>query len=157
MTRKALVLTLACCAAFAAGALTTKPAKKFPYVSDELNKPCGKTVFEWRCMANRIQQEPKPIRLCREFDVLHFIGTPLSQSLVVKANLTRRPGIQLSPKDRMWWRVIEIATRRAYDQAKARFADSAAFEDWRHFRLELYVDAQPVAIRTFDGLRPLTP
>lgn len=67
---KALPIILSAVAGFAL-ALTlqpltagpaTKPAasqpKPFPWASDKLNEPCGKTMLEWKCLEARVDAKP---------------------------------------------------------------------------------------------------
>jgi len=80
--RLVLIFCVGLGAAFALGARATRNVR-FPYVSNDLNAPCGKTVFEWNVMAARLDAEPIP--LYKIFNLVRMEGDPRPNGLVVHA------------------------------------------------------------------------
>lgn len=135
---------------------TTPPEKKFAYVSDKLNKPCGRTMLEWNCAANRIQQQPTPLKLCRDFNLVHLVASPTPARLVVKANCEPRPKIVIDTSPEGWQFVVTNATHFVLPEIRRRFGDGnrrgGAFGEFRDVRLEFYVNGTLAAIRTRTGI-----
>lgn len=138
----------------------TKPAEspkpKYPYVSEALNKPCGKTEFEWRCLENSIFHKPQPVLLNREFELLHIEAQPSSEMLLVRANVTRRKGVTEGPGHKQWGRILNIGTIAVLRQVYRRFGEGdkldSPFVHFRNLRMQFYLDGVLAAERDWDGL-----
>ena len=163
MKRIALVLTVLVVAfgSFAAGQ-ATKPVLKFPWAGEALNKDCGKTELEWKLAANRIEQLPAPIKLTKEFNLVHLVGTPTAEGLNVKANVVVREGMKPLPFGNQGYHAqMEMATRMAMWQVQERFGNgrqaAGVFEDCKNLAIELYVDGVLLATRTVVESKEVKP
>ena len=129
---------------------------EFPWMTDAMRQPCGKTALEWWIAENSIRQD-EPYKIGTQFDLTKLSAKPTAKGLLVRANCRRRPGITIKPGDRKWNRTTEIVSRRCLNQAQTRFGGEGAFEDWRGLYLVMVVDRRVVAVRTFNHLEILPP
>lgn len=147
-------LVVALLVGFAVGQAVEK--LKFPYVSKELNAPCGKTEFEWRCATKNLRPGEPPAQLTAEFDMTALVAEPGPDGLTIKVNAKMKPGIALTPKQSEWLPRVEYATRNAVWQAQERFGDgkgkSKAFADTKNLTVEFYIDGKLAATRTLNGV-----
>jgi len=110
--RLVLIFCVGLGAAFALGAAAQK-LNTFPYVSDALNAPCGKTVFEWNVLAARLDAEPVPI--IKNFDLVRMEGEPKPQGLIVRAYLRpKNPSAIPVPKTAEWNTVYSEIGSKTY-------------------------------------------
>jgi hypothetical protein len=91
----------------ALGAAAAQQLNTYPYVPDELNEPCGKTLFEWNLAANRI--ESVPVKLDANFDLVGLVGEAKPQALLVRATLAPNARAPKGPDDTQWRRTILAA------------------------------------------------
>lgn len=97
-------ITLACIVALAVGVCIGQQVadKKFPWASDDLNKPCGKTELEWRCAISRI--DPRPVAIKDRFEVLALDAEPKESGMTVKVAVGLKGGIPEPSMKREQWR-----------------------------------------------------
>ena len=108
---KRLAWLLVPAVAFALGAGAAKLAW-YPYVPAELNAPCGKTVFEWNIMANRVDTTPIP--LDANFEIVGLAVEPKAEALIVRVHLRPRNPSCLAVPPRGWMAFLAgpLATSR---------------------------------------------
>lgn len=154
MKRTGVLLITVAVGSFALGQAV--PKLKFPYVSKQLNNPCAKTVFEWRCVENSFQ--PRCIKLCPEFDATAIRAMPMPKGLLVRAAIELRPKIKLKPGDKAWNNRMGACRRSLYYYTLKHFGEGRgkdkAFEDWRDLRVEVFHKGKLVAWREFREMWP---
>jgi len=150
-----VLVVLAAGIAFAAG--QAAPKLKFPWAGEKLNAPCNRTELEWRCAANRIEQLPAPVKLCREFDLIHLVGQPASKGMEIKANLTPRPKVKIDTSAGAWDALMSHATTCVLWQARTRFGSGATdkdpMDDFADVAMSVYINGELAATRTAEGMK----
>ena len=145
-------------AVFAAG--NAVPKLRFPWAGEKLNEPCDRTELEWRCVANRIEQLPAPIKLCREFDLIHLVAVPMAKGMEIKANLLPRLKIKIDTSPGGWNSLMSHATTCVLWQARTRFlggaTDKEPLDDFADVAMRLYIEGELVATRTAQGMQLVT-
>ena len=138
---KRLPLVLLLLAAFALGAAVATKLQTYPYVPDALNEPCGKSVFEWQVMANRIDTTPVPLRFSPDFTIIGLEGEPKPQGLIVRAYLRPRDSQLALPRPGAWQQYVSTLMGGVKDATLKRFGvnTDAAY-------LMVYIENRLVAI-----------
>ncbi|MHC4718505.1 MAG: hypothetical protein ACYS5V_16160 [Planctomycetota bacterium] len=136
---------------FAAGQAV--PKVRFPWASADLNKPCGKTELEWRCVANAIGGPGKPAKLSREYKLVQLWAKPTRKGLSVTASIQPRPPFKARPNTKTWWKQMDHNSRLAMHHARRRFVDKDTCDDFRDMRLEFYAGNTLVGTRDINGFK----
>ena len=123
----------------------------FPWASEELRKPCGKTILEWQIATNNMRPAA-PQKLTTEFDVVQMVAMPKPRGLVVRMNLTRRPGVRFAPGDKNWHYKVHGLPATAANFVRRTYKMSDAFEDMRNLYLLISIDGELTVLGTFRNI-----
>ena len=86
--------------AFLMGAAAEKVVKKFPYLSDEWNKPEGLTRIEAACLRMSYGYA-SPIEVDGRLIVTKFLVEPTPKGITIKAHVLLKPGEAEPPREKM--------------------------------------------------------
>jgi len=131
-------------------------ALTFPWMTDAMKTPCGKTALEWAIAENSIRQD-EPVQLGDYFDLAALACKPSAKGLLVRAECRRRPGYIKTPRDQGWHRAMDIISRKCLDISKERFGTDGAFDGWRNLYLVLVLDGRVTVVRTFSHMKLVPP
>jgi len=121
---------------------------RFPWAGEALNRPCGKTMLEWKCATGGIRQD-KPLKLTHHFALVELSATPKPRGVLVVGNIIRR---KESRADLIGDQAI-AAYREACDEifwlAQDRFGEGRGFEDkpfghWKGIAVGLRLNGKPI-------------
>ena len=147
MRRTPVLLAVAglCAVAFCAGRAVKL---KFPWAGDALNRPCGKTELEWRCVSHRISP-PKSLGI--EWQITHFVAEPKQKGLRLQVNLGERGKVSHATA----MRALSLAKRRLFQDhldpflkptmpkdPNRLYPEASPFHDWKNVCLEVYVNGK---------------
>jgi len=119
--RLVLIFCVGLGAAFALGARATRNVR-FPYVSNDLNAPCGKTVFEWNILAARLDAEPIPLVGREDFELVRLIGDPQPQGLIIRAYVRAKdPSKVPVPNTPAWNNMVNVLRSQTPGTTISRF------------------------------------
>lgn len=144
---KRTVLLVLLVSAFAVGA-ASRPALKFPWAGEALNRLRTMTELEWRVSTNAIRRG-KTIPLTKHFILIGLTATIKEQGLVVKAEAVTRPNLKLRPGTGEWEQACRDACNEAFWMVQERFGEGRGFDDkafghWQNIALGLIVNDMPM-------------
>ena len=93
----------------------------YAYLPDELNAPCGKTVFEWNVLAARLDATPIPVY--KNFDLVRLEGEPKPQGLIVRAYIrSKTPSAIPAPNTMAWNNLVSGVGSETYRVMRQRLS-----------------------------------
>ncbi len=138
---------------FAVGQAAPKVKLKFPWASEDLNKPATVTELEWRCAANGIGGPGEPAKLSREYKLIGIWAKPTAKGLQVTASISPRPPFKARLESEKWWKQMDHNSRLAMHHARRRFVDTATCDDFRNMKLAFYYKDTLVGTRDINGFK----
>jgi hypothetical protein len=151
MGKRAIVSVVLLAAGAGIGA-TTGPALKFPWASEALNAPCGKTALEWKCLEAKIDARPKP--LSGKFQIVNFILLPGPTGLQVKADIGIKSGVPpVDPRGANWGRLFTDLTMEVKREAEK--TTGPLDENFIGYRVDLFYLGKPASSQDVKGFRLL--
>ena len=141
-------------AAFAVGhGAATAPAVKYGWAGPVFSKSAGLTVLEERCLKHSFRSEP--LGISHEWLITAQVATPHTNGVLVRTNLTLRPGASKADAERRVGVAIREATEKIRKGVLATptpppgvdptFVTVDPFKGFAHSRLEFYANGKLIS------------